>query len=357
MIAPPPLMSTKSKEILSVLVFDNGNFPVLSPAFQCMIHTTLEKADEYFRRVVVDVIFVGKSEAHPSVISNLSAISRLCPSSQLIALVRDLKEAEEAFANGAADCILREALTVETAEQRALFVTERARYLRHGGENQLYTHSDLAAIARVLSHDIRNALSGIVLSLEPIRQACGTNADAKSYVDILDRSASKLNQVINRFSSATGNIALRPKDENLVDLLRHAVATMPELAGGKVKVIEEFPEGEIILSLDREKFPLAVTNLISNAIDAIEGRANGHVRIKADVQSKEVVLTVEDNGHGIDFTTLQNVFRPFFTTRPGKAGLGLPMAQSIITAHGGSLRIESSNGAGTTVTCRLPLVK
>lgn len=357
MIASPPHMAPKVKEILSVLVFDNGSFPILSPAFQCMIHTSLAKAEEYLRKVPVHVIFVGKSEAHPSVIANLTSIARFCPNCQMIALLDDQQEATYAFAHGAADCIVRSSLTVETAEQRALFVTERARYLRQGGENQLYTHSDLAAITRVLSHDIRNSLSGIVLSLEPIRSACGTNADAKSYVDILERSASKLNQVINRFSSATGNIALRPKDDNVVDVVRHALATMQETGPKNFKLSEEFAQTEIIYPLDREKFATAITGLISNAVDALEGRSGGQVNVRLEVVGNEIVLTIQDNGHGIDFTTLQNVFRPFFTTRPGKSGLGLPLAHSIVAAHGGSLRIESSNGTGTKVTCRFPLTK
>ena len=141
-----------------------------------------------------------------------------------VALVKDFGEGELAIANGAAHCILRERLTIESAVETARFVTARARYLKHGGGNSLYTYSDLAAIARVLSHDIRNSLSGIMLSLEPIRQACGTNEDAKAYLDILDRSAGKLNQVVNLFSAATGNIALKVAQESFNDLVRHSVA-------------------------------------------------------------------------------------------------------------------------------------
>lgn len=344
----------KTKETLSIVVFDNGEFPILSSSFHCMVHTALDKADEYFRKIMVDVIFVGRSETNPSVIANISAIGKLSPSAQLIALVQDNKEAESAFMNGAADCIIRNQLTAAVAEQRAIFVTARSRYLKQAGEYQLYTPNDLAAIARVLSHDIRNSLSGIVLSLEPIRQACGTNAEAQSYIDILDRSSGKLNQVINRFSSATGNIALRAKEEGFMNMVRHSIATLPENLR-TVPITEDIAEEEVIYSLDREKFPLAITNLLTNAFDAVDGLVNPMVKISAFVKDNEILLAVEDNGHGIDFTTLQNVFRPFFTTRPGKAGLGLPLAQSIIYAHGGTLRIESSNGEGTKVSCRFPL--
>lgn len=349
-------MTLAEREMLNILVFDDGNIPALSPAIRCVVQLSPDKIEEYTRKFIVDAIFVGRTETHPSVSSNVFAISKQCSSLLIIAMVHDYADAEAAFANGAADCMFRSQFTADMTEQRVSFARARARYLKLGGENQLYTHNDLAAIARILSHDIRNALSGIVLSIDPIRSACGHDSEGKSYVDILDRSSTKLTQVINQFSLAAGNIALKPKNENLVDILRHSIATFPEIAGRDMKIIEEYGQSEIMYPIDRDKFPLAIVNLLSNAADAAEGKSHARVRVKAEVVDRDIYLRIEDNGHGIDFTTLQNVFRPFFTTRPGKSGLGLPLAKSIISAHGGHLRIESSTG-GTAIICRFPLIR
>jgi len=350
-------MTPAVKGMISVLIFGNEDFPVLPAPFQCMVHTTLTGAAEYLRKNPVDVIYVGKSESNPSLTENLLALAKLSPAASMVAIAGDFGEAELALANGAADCILRDRLTVENAVERARFVTSRTRYLRHGGGNNLYSYNDLAAIARVLSHDIRNSLSGIVLSLEPIRQAIGNNEEAKAYLDILDRSSGKLTQVINRFSSATGNIALRTKDEDMNELIQQAIATLPANVKQDCSLVVNSSAEPVILPFDREKFPAAVAGIISNAFDALDGRTNGEIRITTAIKDGTAILTIQDNGHGIDFTTLQNVFRPFFTTRPGRIGLGLPMAYSVVNAHGGSLRIESENGRGTTVTCSFILRK
>jgi signal transduction histidine kinase len=350
-------MSTTPKGLISVLIFGNENFPVLPAPFQCMVHTTIKGADEYLTKVPVDVIYVGVSDADPSLTNNLTAMAKLSPSSALVALVKDYPQAELAFATGAADCILTEKLTVDVVTEKARFVIARMRYLRHGGGNHLYTYSDLAAIARVLSHDIRNSLSGIVLSLEPIRQACENNEDAKSYVDILDRSSTKLNQVVNRFSLATGNIALKATEGDFNNMVRHAIATLPNNALKDARLTENYSALNVMIPFDKEKIPTAITNLITNAVDALEGHPNGEIRITTEIDKESATLFIQDNGHGIDYTTLQNIFRPFFTTRPGKAGLGLPIAYSIMSAHGAALRINSNSGGGTEVVCRFPLKK
>lgn len=338
---------------LNVLVIDHGIFPALPPHFRCVTITSIDKADEYLRKSPVDIAIIGRTESNGLLAANISAIHKFCPSAILIAIVNDDEEADLAFSNGVADCIYRNQVTPEIVSQRISFTFARTRFLKHGGENQLYTQADLASITRILSHDIRNAMSGIVLSIDPIRDACEKNDEAKGYVDILERASTKLSQIVNRFTAATGNIALKPKNENLVDILKHAVATFPESGGGEMKIIEEYSHPEIFYPVDRDKFPLAINNLLTNAVDAVEGTGGAQIQVKAEVIGRDILLRISDNGHGIDFTTLQNVFRPFFTTRPGKAGLGLPLAKSIISAHGGQLRIESGN-AGTTVICRFP---
>lgn len=350
-------MTPTSKGMISVLIFESEDFPVLPALFQCMVHTTLKGAQDYLANIPADVIYVGKSESCPSLSENLLALAKMSPASLLVAIASDFGEAELAIGNGATDCILRERLTVDVAVERARFVTSRARYLRHGGGNNLYSYNDLAAIARVLSHDIRNSLSGIVLSLEPIRQAVGNNADGKAYLDILERSSTKLNQVINRFSTATGNIALRTKDEDLNDLIQQAIATLPTNYATEAKIVQQYSEESIVLPFDREKFSVVIAGLVNNAFDALDANSKGEISIATKVENGTAYLMVKDNGHGIDFTTLQNVFRPFFTTRPGRVGLGLPLAHSVVNAHGGVLRIESENGKGTTVTVSFRLNK
>src|SRR5688572_19255098 len=104
-------MTPVPKGLISVLIFGNENFPILPAPFQCMIHSTLKGADEYITKVPVEVIYVGVSDTDPSLTINLKRLAKLSPASSLIALVKDFTEAEMAFSDGAADCILIDRLT------------------------------------------------------------------------------------------------------------------------------------------------------------------------------------------------------------------------------------------------------
>lgn len=350
-------MTPAIKGTISILIFGNGNFPVLPAPFQCMVHTTLKDAEEYLRKTPVDVVYVNTSEPINFLSNSLLALAKIAPAVSLIAICEKFEEAELAISSGAADYILRDKLTADVAIERARFVISRAGYLKHEGGNNLYSYNDLAAIARVLSHDIRNALSGIVLSLEPIRQACGSNEDAKTYLGILERSATKLNEVVNRFSNATGNIALRMKDEDFNDLIRQTIAALPANYAQDAKIIQQYSAQQIVLPLDREKFSAALSGIIVNAFESFEGNGNGEINVTSAVTDDAAIVRIQDNGPGIDCTTLENIFRPFFTTRQSRVGLGLPLARSIVNAHGGTLHLESRNAVGTIVTLRFPVCK
>jgi two-component system NtrC family sensor kinase len=117
--------------------------------------------------------------------------------------------------------------------------------------------------------------------------------------------------------------------------------------------------------LDRELPPVLASqtemeevfmNLINNAIDAMSS-AGGSLRIQSRVEGKEVVVDVEDTGHGMPETVLARVFDPFFTTKPAGqgTGLGLSICYGIIKKLGGSLTAESTVGIGTTFHIRVPI--
>jgi signal transduction histidine kinase len=339
-----------------ILVFGEGDFPVISSAFHVMVLQHFDKVDDYCRNTTVDVAFVATTGTHPDVVTNVLAINKKHPDILIVAIVTTADHGVQSISNGACDCLLKDEVTVDAVEQRIHFVRARAKYLRHGGGNMLYGASDLAAMSRVLSHDIRNSLSGIMLSMEQLKSLSEKNEEAVSYINIVDRSASKINQLVNRFSSATGNVALRMKNENAVELIKQAIASLPALTRKPVKVTESYSRMDITMSVDKEKFPLAILNLLTNAADAIEAAGKGEIQVSVEVVGNSALISILDNGHGIDYATQQHIFRPFFTTRSGKAGLGLPLAYNIILAHGGTLKVESINGASTHVICTLPVI-
>jgi two-component system NtrC family sensor kinase len=105
---------------------------------------------------------------------------------------------------------------------------------------------------------------------------------------------------------------------------------------------------------DRNQLETLLLILMSNALDALP--AGGTLKIGATAAENNVAISVSDNGCGIRQQDLAHVFEPFFTTKPtGKGtGLGLPIAQGIVTEHNGTIAIESSEGVGTVVRVQLP---
>jgi signal transduction histidine kinase len=119
------------------------------------------------------------------------------------------------------------------------------------------------------------------------------------------------------------------------------------------------------IEADAQMLQQLLLNLVTNALDAIEG--GGEIRIAVQVQGRGqerqgheelVELSVADNGCGIPLEHVPKIFDPFFTSKEvGKGtGLGLPICQSIVEQHGGSIEVNSAGiGQGTTVIVRLPM--
>ena len=165
----------------------------------------------------------------------------------------------------------------------------------------------------------------------------------------------------------------------VLDMLDYSKERTPELTETDVNEICENvaslekekaheKKGELILALDEnlgktkvdgKAIYRAILNLVGNAIDALS-EEGGSVTLstRGDLEAKELTITVTDTGCGISPENLENIFKPFFSTKGAKqgTGLGLAVTQKVIGEHGGSLTVESELGSGTTFVISLPLV-
>jgi signal transduction histidine kinase len=121
-----------------------------------------------------------------------------------------------------------------------------------------------------------------------------------------------------------------------------------------VSLHASFVAGIPTVPADAALLQQALVNVVLNAIEATH--AGGEIRVSAAAGDGEVVVRVSDTGAGIPRDQLEQVFKPFFTTRPqGGTGLGLSITREIVERHGGSVRIESVEEVGTTVEIAIPL--
>jgi signal transduction histidine kinase len=109
------------------------------------------------------------------------------------------------------------------------------------------------------------------------------------------------------------------------------------------------------ISLHSDSLQAALMNLVKNALEAME--PGGQLMVRTYVTRKSVALDLIDTGSGVDDNTLLHMFEPFYSTKEGGSGLGLPTARKIIEAHGGRISVQSEIGRGTKFVLEFPILK
>jgi len=173
------------------------------------------------------------------------------------------------------------------------------------------------------------------------------------------RLVSLVNDILDLSTIEAGYLKLYPADVKVRVLIEQVAHLTQEWARKqKIEMFVQCPD-DVVIFADERRMKQVLLNLISNAINY--SPAGGLLTVAAHVQGDFVDISVRDTGMGIPADDLQHVFTPFERIRSrkahrrGGAGLGLSLVKSIVELHGGDVKIESREGVGTTVTCRLPL--
>ncbi|MFC7552123.1 sensor histidine kinase [Pseudoroseomonas wenyumeiae] len=124
-----------------------------------------------------------------------------------------------------------------------------------------------------------------------------------------------------------------------------------------VPLLRELPAEEVWIKGRQVRLEQVLVNLIQNALDALEGRQGGEIRLGVTTGGGSLRITVADNGPGIAPEIMGALFMPFSTSKPQGLGLGLVICNDIVTEAGGRIEVASSPGAGTTFTITLPEVQ
>ena len=112
-----------------------------------------------------------------------------------------------------------------------------------------------------------------------------------------------------------------------------------------IKIYKDYDSGICNILGDKEKIKIVFLNLIVNAIEAMDQKGKLVLGTRSD--NKKCIVTIEDNGKGMDKDQMSRLFEPYFSTKKDGNGLGLANAQNIILSHQGSISAESEKGVGT----------
>jgi two-component system cell cycle sensor histidine kinase/response regulator CckA len=225
----------------------------------------------------------------------------------------------------------------------------------------------IGELAANLAHEIKNPLAGIQGAVDIlIRRREGADPERVA-LEGVKREVGRIDAIVRALLEHARPRALHPALTSLTEIVRRAVqlardqATSAAARGNRVSVELETEPGPIIISIDAAQIEDAVLNLALNAIEAIDGE--GRVTVRVSRQSSEtsangkseVLIEVRDTGRGISETDMERIFNPFFTTRQGGTGLGLPAVRRIARVHGGRVEVQSMPGHGSTFKLVLPL--
>lgn len=209
-------------------------------------------------------------------------------------------------------------------------------------------------LARTLAHEIRNPLTNITLSLNQLEEEVPATDDVTMYFNIIERCAKRIDKLIDQLLRSSQRQYIESSECDLIDVVKDAIEGAKDRAKlREIVLITDFESNTIPYFCDTEKIKLAVSNLITNAIESI-GSPSGQVIIGTYEEGNYFQIYVEDNGAGMSEEQKESLFDPFFTSKKNGLGLGLTSTQGIILEHKGQIEVESEVGVGSTFTILLP---
>ncbi|MEY4577089.1 MAG: hypothetical protein RL701_1792, partial [Pseudomonadota bacterium] len=220
----------------------------------------------------------------------------------------------------------------------------------------------LAAIGRMaahVSHEVRNPLSSIGLNVELLEEELRTaNPETRELLAAVRREIDRLGGVTEEYLRVARlpNPHLLP--EHLNDVVRGAVQLLRlELKAASVRVQLELDEDLPLVAMDEAQMRQVLINLLKNAREAMPDGGVVRVVTRVPENATGVELSVCDDGVGMEPEQKERIFDLFYTTKQRGSGLGLPLTQQIVVAHGGHIRCESAPGQGTDFRLFLPAAR
>ncbi len=205
-------------------------------------------------------------------------------------------------------------------------------------------------VARRMSHEIKNSLTPITLSLRQIMKLSDDKNEQN--IKVLQDEFNHLKSLADTFSTFSKMPRPRMAEMSLNDTIRH-IAHLLKPAHAQVQFTLDLDESIPYLPGDYEQIKRVFLNLIGNSMDAMQDEGSlSIITQKLDDPCFSVQCEICDTGKGMDEATLQAIFRPYFTTKGKGTGLGMPIVKQILDDHGASIEVESRIGAGTCIRLR-----
>ncbi len=241
-------------------------------------------------------------------------------------------------------------LEIRASERQAQYARAELSQLQQQATQQL---------ARGLAHEINNPLGGIRGAAQLLQRELD-RPDWIEYTEVIINEVDRLKNLINNMLGPADR--LQRKLINIYEVLEHIYKIIHAAEPDRIVIHRDYDPSIPSLMADRDLLIQAFLNIARNAVQAIEdrGEITFKTRIGRNVTIGQVThplvvqIDITDSGKGVPQELSETIFLPMITDKPDGSGLGLPIAQDIISRHGGSIQLRSSD-AGTTFSTILPL--
>lgn len=228
----------------------------------------------------------------------------------------------------------------------------------------------IATLAGGLAHQFNNALNVITLSIDGIETEFPPNQDPSQFMAGMKTSVERMTHLTEQLLAYARGGKYQSREIPVADLMNASISLVRHTIKSSVHLIQDIPESLWTIEADVTQVQMALSAILSNASEAIEGQGSIRVTCRnSEVKGSEeaarespkpgryVCLTVQDDGKGMDEETQRKVFEPFYTTKFQGRGLGMSAVYGIVKNHGGFISIDSVPGRGTSVCMCFPAVE
>ncbi|MEH2513316.1 signal transduction histidine kinase [Nitrobacteraceae bacterium AZCC 1564] len=222
----------------------------------------------------------------------------------------------------------------------------------------------MGQMAASIVHEVNQPIAAAMTNAYAALRWLDTNppdfGEVRQALDQIIKAGNRASDVIGRIQDLVKKAPLHRDGVELNDMIHDVIALIHgEVVKSGVCVRTQLMEGLPLIQGDRIQLQQVMLNLIINAVEAIKGMSDGPRELiictARDTSSSAVLVTVQDTGPGMKPESLNRLFDPFYTTKPGGMGMGLSICRSIVEAHGGRVWATSSQGVGATVQFTLPV--
>jgi signal transduction histidine kinase len=227
-------------------------------------------------------------------------------------------------------------------------------------------------LASGIAHEIRNPLAGIKAMAQTLEEQLEEDSARVEYVQRIVRQVNRLDELLKSFFSYAKPQRPNPVQCRIPDIVHEVLPLFQrKIKENHIEVEEIYSDDLKEIFVDFHQIEQVIFNLVINAIDAM-GKG-GKLTIKGHLPEETQVLIdrrqripklfsdvynqiiISDTGSGMDSTTLNNMYNPFYTTKSNGTGLGLSIVYQIILEHGGQITVDSEPGRGTKFKILLPV--